>query len=319
MLELLRLIQDGSFHSGEVLGKQLGISRAAVWKQIQQLELQHHVAIHRVRGRGYRLSEPLLLLDCDKVDGSALQLGSVIVRDVLDSTNAESLRLVASGLTAPFVVLAEQQLAGRGRRGREWISPCAENIYYSLVLRLEHGARILEGLSLVVGLAVLRVLREAGIDAAGLKWPNDILVGDQKIAGILSELVGDPTDICHVVIGIGINVNMQTDASAIDRPWTSMLLSAGLRQDRNHLVSRLNSFLAAYLSKQNEFGFASLLDEWEREHLWQGRQVVLSAGAEPVHGQVLGIHADGALRLLVKGIEQRYSGGELSLRLHDDS
>ncbi|MBF0676217.1 MULTISPECIES: bifunctional biotin--[acetyl-CoA-carboxylase] ligase/biotin operon repressor BirA [unclassified Pseudomonas] len=319
MLELLRLIQDGSFHSGETLGKQLGISRAAVWKQIEQLELQHHVAIHRVRGRGYRLAEPLLLLDCERIDGSALQLESVIVKDVLDSTNAESLRLVASGLAAPFIVLAEQQLAGRGRRGREWVSPCAENIYYSLVLRLDQGARMLEGLSLVVGLAALRVLREAGVERAGLKWPNDILVGNQKIAGILLELIGDPTDICHVVIGIGINVNMRAESNAIDRPWTSVLLSTGSRQDRNHLVSRLNCFLADYLSKQNGLGFAALLDEWEREHLWQGRQVVLSAGGEPVHGQVLGIHADGALRLLVKGCEQRYSGGELSLRLHDDS
>jgi BirA family biotin operon repressor/biotin-[acetyl-CoA-carboxylase] ligase len=319
MLELLRLIQDGTFHSGEALGRQLGISRAAVWKQIQQLELQHHVAIHRVRGRGYRLAEPLVLLDHEKIDDNALHLESVIVREVLDSTNAESLRLVANGLSAPFIVLAEQQLAGRGRRGREWVSPCAENIYYSLVLRLDQGARMLEGLSLVVGLATLRMLREAGIDAAGLKWPNDILVGNQKIAGILLELMGDPADICHVVIGIGINVNMAAGSNAIDRPWTSLLLSTGCRHDRNHLVSRLNGFLAYYLSQQSEFGFAVLLDEWEREHLWQGRQVVLSAGAEPVYGQVLGIHADGALRLLVDGREHRISGGELSLRLHDDT
>lgn len=319
MLELLRLIQDGDFHSGEALGRQLGISRAAVWKQIQQLEQQYQLDIHSVRGRGYRLAEPLVLLSPEKIDSSPLQLKSVIVKDVLDSTNAESLRLVADNVSAPFIVLAEQQLAGKGRRGREWVSPCAENIYYSLALRLDQGARLLEGLSLVVGLAVLRVLREAGIDAAGLKWPNDILVGEQKIAGILLELVGDPTDICHLVIGIGINVNMPARAGAIDRPWTSVLLCTGRKHDRNHLVGRLNAFLAHYLSKQNELGFAALVDEWEAVHLWQGRQVVLSAGAEPVRGRVLGIHTDGALRLLVNGDEQRYSGGELSLRLHDDS
>ena len=143
----------------------------------------------------------------------------------------------SGGQAAPFLVLAERQTAGRGRRGRKWVSPFAENIYYSLVLRIEGGMRQLEGLSLVVGLAVMQALRELGIPGAGLKWPNDVLVGQKKIAGILLELVGDPADVCHVVLGVGINVNMQM-TDEVDQQWTSMRLESGRAFDRNHLVAQ---------------------------------------------------------------------------------
>src|SRR5690606_7296566 len=121
--------------------------------------------------------------------------------ETLDSTNAEALRLVSDGAPLPFLVLSEQQTAGRGRRGRTWVSPFGTNLYYSLAIQLVQGASQLEGLSLVIGLAVLKAIQESGVGNAGLKWPNDLLVGSNKLAGILLELVGDPADICHVVIG----------------------------------------------------------------------------------------------------------------------
>ena len=228
------------------------------------------------------------------------------------------MRLVDGGHAAPFLVLAEQQTAGRGRRGRKWVSPFAQNVYYSLVLRIEGGLRQLEGLSLVVGLAVLQALRESGAHGAALKWPNDVLVANKKIAGILLELVGDPADICHVVIGIGINVNMQK-TEEVDQQWTSVRLETGSAVDRNHLVARLSTQLQDYLERHKESGFAALQGEWEQNHLWQGRQVSLIAGASRVDGEVLGVDRQGALRLNVDGIEKIYSGGELSLRLRDDS
>ncbi|WP_460121809.1 bifunctional biotin--[acetyl-CoA-carboxylase] ligase/biotin operon repressor BirA [Pseudomonas sp. H3_G09] len=317
MLTLLNLLKDGRFHSGQDLGVALGISRSAVWKQLQQLEAELGLSIHKVRGRGYQLSAPLTLLDPLEITRKVSQW-SVRVFDSVDSTNAEALRSISEGAPAPFLVLAERQLAGRGRRGRKWVSPFAENLYYSLVLRIEGGMRQLEGLSLVVGLAAMQTLRSTGVSNVGLKWPNDVLVGNKKIAGILLELVGDPADVCHVVLGIGINVNMQV-AHEVDQQWTSIRLESGQACDRNDLVVELSNQLNTYIHRHQANGFASLQAEWAENHLWQGRSVSLIAGNSHIDGVVLGIDNQGGLRLMVDGVEQVFSGGELSLRLRDDS
>ncbi|PZW93870.1 BirA family biotin operon repressor/biotin-[acetyl-CoA-carboxylase] ligase [Pseudomonas sp. 478] len=319
MLTLLKLLKDGRFHSGQALGVALGVSRSAVWKQLQHLEAELGLSIHKVRGRGYQLAAPLTLLDPVEIRKQSPSCDwPILVFDSIDSTNAEALRAIERGQAAPFLVLAERQTAGRGRRGRKWASPFAENIYYSLVLRIDGGMRQLEGLSLVVGLAVMQALRELGISGVGLKWPNDVLVGQKKIAGILLELVGDPADVCHVVLGVGINVNMQI-TDEVDQQWTSMRLESGKVFDRNHLVGELGAMLQAYLCRHQVDGFSAIQAEWERNHLWQGRAVSLIAGVNHIEGEVLGIDSQGALRLKVGGVEKVFSGGELSLRLRDDS
>jgi len=321
MLSLLRLLQDGHFHSGEALGAELGVSRAAVWKKLQALQAELGLSVHKVRGRGYRLEAPLQLLDEPRLNGQGDGPSWLAyVLPSLDSTNAEALRLLSSSPALPFYVLAERQTSGRGRRGRSWVSPFGENIYYSLVLRIDGGMRQLEGMSLAVGLALLQVVRDCGVSSAGLKWPNDVLVGERKLAGILLELSGDPADVCHVVIGIGLNVNMlAAEVGAIGQPWTSMRMELGRQLDRNELVCALNRQLSHYLDIQLRHGFAALQDEWQRSHLWQLRPVALTAGGEPVEGVVLGVDQSGAVRMQVEGIERVFSGGELSLRLRDDS
>lgn len=320
MSTLLELLKDGRFHSGQALGQALGVSRSAIWKQLQLLEAELGLVIHKVRGRGYQLATPITLLSSAEIGRSSISSGSWDIRilNSIDSTNAQALRSIEEGSVAPFLVLAERQTVGRGRRGRKWVSPFAENIYYSLVLRMDGGLRQLEGLSLVVGLAVMHTLREYGIPGAGLKWPNDVLVGQKKVAGILLELVGDPADVCHVVLGIGINVNMQS-AEEIDQEWTSVRLESGKVIDRNQLVARLNEVLVSYLERHRLNGFSAIQHEWEQAHLWQGRAVSLIAGVNKIDGVVLGIDRQGALRLSVEGEEKTYSGGELSLRLREGS
>jgi len=319
MLTLLKLLKDGRFHSGQALGAALGVTRSAVWKQLQHLEADLGLSIHKVRGRGYQLAAPLTLLDPAEVGRfSPACEWPVLVFDSIDSTNAEALRAIERNQIAPFLVLAERQTAGRGRRGRKWASPFAENVYFSLVLRIEGGMRQLEGLSLVVGLAVMQTLRELGVSGVGLKWPNDVLVGQKKIAGILLELVGDPADVCHVVLGVGINVNMQM-TDEVDQQWTSMRLESGKAFDRNHLVATLGIMLQKYLARHQSEGFSTIQAEWEQNHLWQGRAVSLIAGVNQIDGEVLGIDSQGALRLKVGGVEKVFSGGELSLRLRNDS
>ncbi|WP_122431349.1 bifunctional biotin--[acetyl-CoA-carboxylase] ligase/biotin operon repressor BirA [Pseudomonas viridiflava] len=319
MLTLLKLIADGAFHSGQVLGDALGISRSAVWKQLQLLETDLGIEIHKVRGRGYKLSTPVSLLDGDALSRLGLPDGwSFHTLDSVDSTNAEAARLISRDCSMPALVLAERQTSGRGRRGRKWVSPFAANMYYSLALRIDGGMRQLEGLSLLIGLAVMTVLRDMGVERAGLKWPNDVLVGRKKIAGILLELIGDPADVCHVIIGVGVNVNMQRSVE-VDQSWTSIRLETGALVDRNELAVRMSQKIESYLVEHRQKGFEAFRDEWERGHLWQGSAVTLLSGVEPVNGIVLGIDALGALRLEVDGVEKSFSGGELSLRLRDDS
>ncbi|KPW52977.1 BirA bifunctional protein [Pseudomonas syringae pv. antirrhini] len=318
-MTLLKLLADGAFHSGQVLGESLGVSRSAVWKQLQQLESDLGIEVHKVRGRGYRLATPIVLLDPAAIVESGMPgEWSVRTYDSIDSTNAEASRLIALGAPMPLLVVAEQQTAGRGRRGRKWVSPFAENLYYSLVLRIDGGMRQLEGLSLLVGLAVMNVLRDMGVQGAGLKWPNDVLVGRQKIAGILLELIGDPADVCHVIIGVGVNVNMRV-STEVDQLWTSVRLQTGAPADRNTIAARISAQLEALLTVHRQEGFLAFQKEWEQGHLWQGAAVKLLSGIETVEGVVLGVDSLGALRLEVNGLEKSFSGGELSLRLRDDS
>ncbi|WP_181299127.1 bifunctional biotin--[acetyl-CoA-carboxylase] ligase/biotin operon repressor BirA [Pseudomonas sp. Q2-TVG4-2] len=321
MNNLLRILGDGRFHSGEELGAVLGVSRSAVWKHLQRLEGEYGVELFRVPGRGYRLAEPLSLLSYEESSVVLTRFGwQLCLQDTVDSTNAEAFRLLQSGMAAPFVILAEGQTAGRGRRGRPWASPPAQNIYYTLALKISNGPQGLSGLSLVVGLAVLQALRHAGINNAGLKWPNDIYANGKKIAGILLELTGDPADVCHVIIGIGINVNMAATAVEIDQPWTSVRAQTGVLANRSELVNLVSESLHLYLSRHAQEGFSSLRDDWEANNLWQGKLCTLSTGSQQVKGLMIGVNEFGALRLLVDGQgEQHFSGGELSLRLDHDS
>ncbi|WP_222910648.1 bifunctional biotin--[acetyl-CoA-carboxylase] ligase/biotin operon repressor BirA [Pseudomonas sp. DNDY-54] len=321
MYELLRLLADGRFHSGEELGAVLGMSRSAVWKHARRLESQLGIALFKVPGKGYRLAGPLSLLSQEALSDVMNSLGwRLFLHDSVDSTNAEALRLLQSGVLAPLVVMAEGQTGGRGRRGRAWVSPPAENIYFTLCVKITNGAQGLSGLSLVTGLAVLQALRNIGVEDVGLKWPNDIYAGGKKIAGILLELTGDPADVCHVAIGIGVNVNMISDAVDIDQPWTSIRAQLAKLVDRVGVALLIAESLHRYLERHAYAGFASLRDEWEANDLWKGRRCTLSTGTRQIKGVMMGVNKLGELRLLVDGEgEQHFSGGELSLRLNHDS
>lgn len=316
---LLRLLSDGRFHSGSELGLSLGVGRGAVWKQLRRLEAELGVQLHKVPGRGYRLAQPISLLDVDQLDHALEPLGWALqAHDSVDSTNTCCLRAVQQRDPLPLLVVAEEQTHGRGRRGRSWQSAAFEDVCFSVVFRVETASRQLAGLSLVVGLAVRQALKTLGLPEAGLKWPNDVLVGERKLAGILLELSGDPSDVCHVVIGVGINVNA-TAAKAVDQPWTSMRMELGRLVDRTEVLVAVVTSLHHYLMRHASVGFKGLRDEWEAAHLWQGRTCHLSAASQSVLGRVKGVELDGALRLEVDGEDRLYSAGELSLRLADDS
>lgn len=320
---LLAQLADGDFHSGERLGEALGVSRAAVWKSLKRLE-DDGFPLQRVRGKGYRIPRGARLLDASRIRNSLPQPLSErwdwqVFQDI-DSTNAEAHRRVALGAPAPFACVSEMQRAGRGRRGREWASPFGQNIYLTLVEPFTGGAQRLEGLSLVVGLCLVETLEFCGYRDCKLKWPNDVLLGGRKLAGILVEIAGDLTSDCTVIIGVGVNVLMSQAPQSIDQPWTSLLLSGQDGElDRNRLVALFAARLAGALERFRGEGFGPFASAWAARDAWNGLQVCVTSGTRALSGTNLGVNHQGALRLLTPEGESLVNGGEVSLRLDNAS
>lgn len=321
---LLKMMSDGQFHSGEELGRALGVSRAAVWKTLKRLEDDGY-PLQRVRGKGYRVPQGASMLDLAAiqavVDAPERSIGWQLL-DSVDSTNAELMRqLAATGADgAVRICIAEQQTSGKGRRGRDWVSPYAQNIYLSVAVPFSEGAQQLEGLSLLVGLVLVESLEACGFRGVGMKWPNDILLEERKLAGILVEIAGDLTSDCVVVIGAGVNVLMAGVEAGIDQAWTSLLLSRQRATlDRNALIGEFLRCLLAALEVFRREGFEPFVDAWHRRHLWQGRAVCVQAGDNRWSGLAMGVDARGALRLQTGAGEMLLHGGEVTLRLNNDS
>ncbi len=311
----LKLLSDGAFHSGEELGALLGISRAAVWKILKKVELLG-IAVTSVKGRGYCIEGGLDLLDESKIHPR--QSGSLHINIFaqLDSTNSY---LLNQKQPECQVCLAESQTAGRGRRGRTWVSPFAQNLYLSIGWGFDGGVAAIEGLSLAIGLAVLRCLKTYGVNGLSLKWPNDILYQDKKLGGVLIEMSGDPAGYCSCIVGVGINVSMQeAQGASIDRAWVNLndiLLEQGLGlPGRNQLASSLLDELVQVLSDYQGKGFAAYTAEWEAAAAYLDQCVSVHAGSNVQIGIFRGVDKTGALRLDVDGVERIVHGGEVSLR-----
>ncbi len=319
---MLSLLSDGRFHSGEALGATLGISRAAVWKCLRQLD-ELGLQLDSVRGRGYRLADPLELLDRERIlqqlAGTICETGLLVLPEV-DSTNAELLRRAAAGsVNSPMVCLAERQTAGRGRRGRVWYSPYGHNLYLSLLWRFESLPAGVSALSLGAAEAVARVLATHGADGVGLKWPNDVEHGSSKLAGILAEMNGESGGTSYLVIGVGLNLRMQPPpAGVIERPWVDLAsVIEGPLPSRNRLAADLITALVQMVREYEQSGVASMLARWRQLDAYRERQVVLHFPERQVSGVARGIADDGSLLLFADGEERAYAAGELSLRSGD--
>lgn len=317
--KLLVLMADGEFHSGEKLAADLGVSRAAVWKALQPL-VEEGFPLQRVRGRGYRIPRGAALLDDEVIRAALPEVCRHRWRwhlfDRADSTNTRAHHLLALEGAQPMICVAEQQSSGRGRRGRNWSSPYAQNIYLTLVEPFSGGAQALEGLSLLVGLVLVETLAEAGFTGCQLKWPNDVLYRNRKLAGILIEIGGDLTADCVAIIGVGINVHMRNVDNEITQPWTSLAQHQAQGElNRNELIALFLQRLHHALERFRSQGFAPFRASWEENDAWFGRAVQVQSGDRVVVGVEQGVDASGGLRLLVDENMLVLSGGELSLRL----
>lgn len=310
-LTLISLLADGEFHSGEQLGESLGMSRAAINKHIQTLR-DWGVDVFTVPGKGYSLPEPIQLLDETFIRREVAQ-GSVAVLPVIDSTNQYLLDRLA-GLQSGDACVAEYQQAGRGRRGRKWISPFGANLYISMYWRLEQGPAAAIGLSLVIGIVMTEVLRDLGADQVRVKWPNDLYLDDRKLAGILVELTGKTGDAAQIVIGAGVNLAMRNaQAGDINQGWIN-LQEAGVRIDRNVLAARLITELRSALHCFEQEGLTPFLSRWEVLDNFINRPVKLIIGEKEIFGISRGIDSQGALLLEQDGVVKPWVGGEISLR-----
>lgn len=315
LVPLLKLLCDGSSHSGEALGSALGVSRAAVWKQIRQLK-DLGVGIHAVTGKGYCIPGGLQLLDRARIisgfDAGIRQvIAGVDVHFSIGSTNTEAMSKAASGCDS-YLVLTEHQTQGRGRRGRNWVSPFGHNLYMSLLWSFQGGVAALEGLSLVCALAVRRALLRQSYSSVGVKWPNDVLFERQKLAGILLEVSGDVSGPCKVVIGVGLNIDMPLSAGlGIDQPFSDLKSIRDDVVDRNQLVSVLVSELVAAISRFQLEGFVPFQDEWQQADVYFGKAVEVSSGANLQLGISAGVDEGGRLLLKTSEGVQRIAGGEV--------
>ena len=304
--------------SGAELASELGITRSAVWKRVEQLRAAG-VDVQARSGQGYVLATPLALLDASAI-GAGLgpaarsELAGMAVLFETDSTNAVAQREPAPE-RGTWAWLAERQTAGRGRRGRPWSSPRAAHVYLSLSRRFEGGVATLQGLSLAVGVAVAEALHSLGYTRVGLKWPNDLMVEGRKLGGILEEVAGEAGGPLRVVVGLGLNVAMPASAARhIDQPWCDLSSLSAQPPSRQDVCVALLDALLPMLPRFEREGLTPFIAGWARYDVLAGRPVRLHVGDRVIEGVALGIAADGALRLRDADGEHRHHAGEASLR-----
>ena len=294
------------FVSGEAISDKLGLTRAAVWKHVNALRAQGY-RIDAVPARGYRLAEvpdrltPLELRPLLNTHDVGREL---YCYEELGSTNDRARELAEEGAEHGTVVVAETQTAGRGRRGRPWVSPPGKNLYLSVVLRPELAPVQASELTLVASLAVCDALRQAGVDA-GIKWPNDLVASGKKIAGILTELAAEPERVHWVVVGVGVNVNARAEdfPEELRREATSVLLERGAPAPRALFAAACLTALEGWVDRHADEGFGVVRDAWRERSVTLGREVLVRTDGREIRGTAEDIDDQGAL--LVRGPEGR--------------
>lgn len=324
--QLLNLLADGEFHSGEVLAGQMGMSRASVFNALEKVA-DSGVVLQRVRGRGYRLARPWHRLERSEV---LRELGKDAAQFSLEilpqASSSNTLLLQRAGLDhanggAPSgtVLAVEMQTAGRGRMGRNWHSSVGTALTFSLLWRFDCGLNALSGLSLGVGVAVVRALKRLGAQGVQLKWPNDILTGQGKLAGVLIEAQGDMLGPSTVVIGIGMNYTMPVNLERqIDQPASALEGVCAAMPTRNQLLAAVLLELALVLKQFERDGFAALRGEWEQYHVHQDRPIqILMADGQTVAGIARGVSDNGELCLETAQGIRRFNSGEVSGKVRE--
>lgn len=322
---LLGLLADGLMHSGNELAGQLSVSRAAISKQVQQLEAMGLV-VAKQAGRGYQLAQALELLDSAAISAALANEArhTIDAIELLWVTNSTSDHLVQAGPVAPGsarVCLAEYQTGGRGRRGRQWLAPIGSGVCLSVAWTFQSSPGSLSCLGLAAGVGVLRAVRACGLERALLKWPNDVVVDDRKLAGILIDVQGEAGGPLRVVAGIGLNYSLSPAAEQ------AVLRSSGLAPTsmsagggdgiagRNQVAACLINEIVKVLQQFGQSGFEPLLAEWSAADYLRGKQVVVATDDREIVGTAAGLSPDGQMLLDVDGRLQQVVTGDVRVRI----
>jgi BirA family biotin operon repressor/biotin-[acetyl-CoA-carboxylase] ligase len=317
-----RLLSDGQFHSGTALATSCGVSRNAIWKAIAGLR-SFGMSVHAVANRGYRIPHASDLLDSQQISkqltpavAARLGTGQCLWRTA--STNLDLLQQAGGPVGSFDFLTAECQTRGRGRRARSWYAPPCGSICLSLSWNFAALPSDASALSLAIGVCVLRALKQVGVAGVTLKWPNDLVVSDDKLGGILIELRAEAGGPAYAVIGIGVNVAL---GDAVHRQVESTgtraadLVGLGVqRADRNRITAALISCSVEGLEQYERDGFRSFAAEWRAADALAGKAVVVSSDSGSVTGHARGIDIDGALCLQTRDGLQRFVTGDVSVR-----
>ena len=314
ILQILR--ETDGFISGQEISETLGVSRTAVWKAIQRLQ-EDGCTIEAVRNKGYRLGGRYDLLS-EKEITSFLQTEQIgrklLIEEKLESTNQTLKRMAEDGAPHGTVLLAREQTAGRGRRGRAWTCPKGEGIALSLLLRPAIEPLHASMLTLVMALAVRRAVEQIAGLACEIKWPNDLVVDGKKICGILTEMSADPDCVNYIVIGVGINVLNETFPDELQKKATSIGLQTEKAFTRSRLTAQiLNCFEDVYGVFLRTEDLAALMNEYNACLVNCGREVRIES-ARPRRGIARGINREGELLVDVNGRLETVMAGEVSVR-----
>ncbi|SRR5579883_2790310 len=313
LIKMVTILSDGGYHDGDTIGKKLKMTRSAVWKLIKKLE-GYHIQLDSVKGKGYALLEPLILLERNKIKQYlADEKVDILIFESMPSTN-DYLKTIKNSKSIT-ICLAEQQTHGRGRLGREWYSPFGKNIYMSCLYPFQKDISELAGLSLVTSLAILRTLKEMGVrEKIFVKWPNDISYDSKKLSGSLIEIQAETHGTSWAVIGVGMNVNMMDDDHHISQAWTSLRKIIGQYVDRNQLCAKLIQHLIAYWKKFDAQGFAPFIHEWVSSDCLMHQTITLNNLDKKIKGKVMGVNEQGHLLLeLADGSMGAFSSGDTSV------
>lgn len=319
ILSALRAAGDGAVSGGD-LSQRLGISRAAVWARIEELRALGY-EIEASPHEGYRLHDVPDVLHADDLI-SRLGKTKVVGRDIqvfeeTTSTNDVVEKLAGHGVKEGVVVFAESQSKGRGRLGRKWISPRRKGLWFSLLLRPDLRPQEATRLTIVGATALARAIRsETGL-APEIKWPNDLLVGGRKLAGILTELSAELDHIKHIILGIGIDVNLNASdfPTELRKLATSVKIETGQSMNRAALATAVLRELDFDYDRLNRGQFEAVVDEWEALCSTLGRNISIRVGDRSIQGRAESLDADGALLLRTQhGHLERIIGGDVLLK-----
>lgn len=317
---VLNLLADGEFHSGEILAARLGVSRASVFNALADAA-EFGVDLQRIRGRGYRLAHPWQRLEREEIlrrlgaDAGRFDIG---ILAQAASTNTLLLQQAATnpargGAPSGKVLAAELQTAGRGRMGRTWHSGLGSSLTFSMLWRFDCGLNALTGLSLAVGVAIVRALDGLGAQGIRLKWPNDILAAQGKLGGVLIEAQGDMLGPSAVVIGIGLNCMLPASLTPrIGQPAVALDEMFAVMPGRNQLLAALLQELATVLQQFGQSGFAAFRNQWEQYNIHRDSTIQLRMPDDAlVSGIVRGVSDSGELRLETAQGMRQFNSGEV--------